>query len=103
MQNHLHPVLRVSPLVAVLALWCSTALSQTYREQENVLHALELSYGKSADVRHPRFAIKPEYALLPTFSEAGSLTAISIAPTSSRDPSRVVALSRAEFDSLLAT
>lgn len=103
MQNHLHPELRVSPLLAVLALWCSTALSQTYSEQENVLHALELSYGKSADERHPRFTIKPEYALVPTFSEDGLLTAISIAPTSSRDPSRVVALSRAEFDSLVAT
>lgn len=99
-QSYLLP--RIPILIAAVSLLCSLALSQTSSERESVLHALTLSYGPSLDEQHPRFAIKTNYVLVPSFSGDGLLIEISIEPKSSGHSSHVSQLSRSELDSLLA-
>jgi hypothetical protein len=97
-----HLPFQIPMLIAICGLCCSPARSQMSNEQEAVIHALTLSYGQSVDKERLRFAIEPDYVLVPIFSDDGLLTEILIEPRSARDPSRVVQLSKSEFDSMLA-
>jgi len=90
-------------LIAILGLGGLVSFAQVGNEQASTLHALSLSYGASIDDKHPRFRIKPNHLLVPTFSADGVLIKVSIEPKITNDPTRVFGLPRPEFDAVLAT